>query len=79
MVFDALRERRIGVSVGGCLKQNMVSRRQRKREKLAVGPGSRECKAGHETNNCGELRVRWRGLCALGKGGQNMSVSRWVL
>ena len=46
----------------------MVSRRQRKREEVAAGPGPRELKAGHETNNCGELIVRWRGLRAL-KGG----------
>ena len=67
------------VAVGGCLKQNMASRGQRKRGKVAVGPGSGECKAGYETNNCGELRVRWRGLCALGEGGQNMGVPKWVL
>ena len=58
MVFDALREKSMHVSVGGCLKQNMASRRQRKREKVTVGPGSRECKAIYETNNFGELRVR---------------------
>ena len=34
----------MGVSVGRCLKQNMASRRQRKREKMIVGPGPRECK-----------------------------------
>ena len=49
------------VSVGGCLKQNMVFGRQRKREKVIVGPGSNECIAGYETNSCRELRVRWRG------------------
>ena len=67
------------VSVGGCCKQNTAFIRERKREKLAVGPGPRECKAGYETNNCGELRVRWRELCALGEGGQNMGVLMWVL
>ena len=41
-----------------------------------VGPGLRNCKAGYETTNCGELRVRWRGLRALGESGQNMGVSR---
>ena len=41
MVLDALREKSIDVSVGGCLKKNMASRRQRKREKVAVGQGSR--------------------------------------
>ena len=48
----------MGVSVGGCLKQNMASRRQtkRKREKLAVGPESRECKAGYKTHKCKEPR-----------------------
>ena len=50
-----------------------------KREKVALEPGSRDCKAGYETSNCGELRVRWRELCALGEGGQKMSVPRWVL
>ena len=50
------------VSIGGCLKQNMVFRRQRKREKVVVGPGSKECIAGYERNSCRELRVRWRGL-----------------
>ena len=72
MVLNALREKGTGVSVGeggGCLEQNRASRRQRKIEKAAVGPGPRECKAGHEPNNFGELRVRWGGLCALGNGG----------
>ena len=54
---------------GGCCKQNTAFIRERKREKLAVGPGPRECKHGYETNNCGELRVRWRKQCALGEGG----------
>ena len=54
----------MNVSVGGCLKQNTAFIRERKRKKVAVGPGSRECKAGYETNNCGE---------------QNISVLRWVL
>ena len=50
-----------------CCKLSLVLRRQGKIEKVMVGPGSRECKAGYEKNNCGELRVRWRGPCALGK------------
>ena len=54
---------------GGCCKQSMSSRRQRKREKVAVGPGPRQCKAGDETKICGKLRLRWGGLCALGNGG----------
>ena len=33
MVLDALREKSIDVSVGGCLKQNMAPRREEKREK----------------------------------------------
>ena len=33
MVFGALREKSMNVSVGGCLKQNMASRREIKREK----------------------------------------------
>ena len=62
------------------MEQKVASRRQRKREKVAFGPGPREYKAGHETSNCGELRVRWRGLCALSKGGgQNTSVPRRVV
>ena len=47
-----------------------VFQKTEKREKVPVGPGSRECKAGHETNNCEELCVRWKGLCALGKWGE---------
>ena len=58
------------VLVGECLKQSMVSGGERKREKVAVGPGSKGCYAGHETNNCGELRVRWRELRATRKGGR---------
>ena len=69
----------MGVSVGGCFKQNVVFRRERKREKVAVGPGSGECTAGYETNNCCDLRVRWRELCALGEGEQDIRVLRWVL
>ena len=46
---------------GGCCKQSMVPRRQRKGEKVAAEPGTRECKAGYETNNCGELRVDGEG------------------
>ena len=30
-----------------------------------VWPGPKKCKAGHEANNCGELRVKRRGPCAL--------------
>ena len=61
MVFDAFREKSMNVSVGGCLKQNMASRRERKREKVRVGPGLRECEAGYKTNNCRELRVSGEG------------------
>ena len=43
----------------------MVSRRQRKAEKVEFGRGLREFKARNETGNFGESRVRWRGLCAL--------------
>ena len=64
MELDALREKSMNVSVGECLKQNMASRRERKRAKLRVGPGLGECEARYETNGCGELRVRWRGLYA---------------
>ena len=59
------------------MKQKMVFRRQRKRGKVAVVPGSRECNEENETNNCGQLRVRWKGPCALGEGGgRNMGVSK---
>ena len=34
MVFGALREKSMIVSVGGCLKQNMASRREKKRESI---------------------------------------------
>ena len=57
------------VSLGGCCEQNKAFIRERKRGKVAVGPGSGERKAGFETNNCGELRVGWRGLCAFREGG----------
>ena len=33
-----------------------------KREKVSVGPGSREREAGYQTNNYEESRARWRGL-----------------
>ena len=69
----------MGVSVGGCFKQIMVFRREKKRGNVALGPGSGECKAGYETNNRCDLRVRWRKLCALGEGEQDISVLRCVL
>ena len=42
MVFDALREKRMNVAIGGCLKHRVASRRERKREELRVVPGLRE-------------------------------------
>ena len=33
MVLVALREKGMDVSVGGCLKQNLASRREKKRER----------------------------------------------
>ena len=33
MVLSALREKSMNVPVGGCLEQNMASRREKKREK----------------------------------------------
>ena len=42
-------------------KQNMVSRKQRKREKVRVGPVSGAFNAGYETSNCGELHVNGKG------------------
>ena len=61
----------MNVPVGGCCKQNTAFRRVRRGVKVAVGPGSGDCKAGYETSNCGELRVRWRELCALGEGAEH--------
>ena len=52
MVFGALREKSMDVSVGGCLKHNMASRREKRERKVGVGPGLRENEAGYETNNC---------------------------
>ena len=36
MVFGALREKSMNVSVGGCLKQNMAFRREKKRVRSEV-------------------------------------------
>ena len=58
MVLGALREKSMNVSVGGCLKHNMASRRGKKKKKVSVGPGLKKCEAGYETKNYGELRVR---------------------
>ena len=59
--------------VWGCLKQSMVPRKLRKREKVMVGPGSRGLKAGYETNNYGKFRVGWRLL--VGRWGQGINLS----
>ena len=67
------------VSRGVLEIEHGLHKREKKREKVAVGQGPRECKAGYETNNCGELRVRWRELFALGEGMQNMGVLMRVL
>ena len=37
MVFGALREKSMNVSVGGHLKQNMASRREKKRKSVSEG------------------------------------------
>ena len=66
------------VSIEGCLKQKMVFRRQRKREKVVVGPGSKECIAGYETHSCRKISVRWRGPVGRWQGG-HVRVSRGVL
>ena len=50
----------------------------RKTEKVVIGPGSKEYIAGYETNRCGELRVRWRGLVDRWEAGHGR-VSRGVL
>ena len=50
----------------------------REREKAVVGWGSKECIDGYETSNCGELRVRWRGLVGRWEVG-NGRASRGVL
>ena len=41
-----------------------LQKKEKEREKVAVGPGSRERKAGYVTNKYGELSVRWKGLRA---------------
>ena len=46
MVFCALRETSMGVSVGGCLNHNVASRRERKKEKVRAGPALRQSGAG---------------------------------
>ena len=57
------------VSVEGVLEtEEGLQEGESKRGKESVGPGLRVCKAGYETNSCGDLRVRWRGPYAL-KGG----------
>ena len=60
----------MNVPAGGCCKLNAAFRRETQIEKVAVGAGPRECEAEYETNNCGELRIRWREICALGEGGR---------
>ena len=52
----------------------MADTRRKKREKVGVGPGLRECEAGYETNNYGELRVDREGY--MHRRGQNTSVPR---
>ena len=71
----------MGVSVGGGAwnRTRPPEDREGERERVMVGPGLRVFKAGYETKNCGEFRVRWRGLCALGERGQNRGVPKWVL
>ena len=54
-----------------CCIQNVASRRQRRGQKVTVGPGSRESKAGHETKIRVDFCVRSGGLCGLGKEGAN--------
>ena len=44
--------------------------REREREKVTVRPGSRGCKAGHETDNCGEVRGDGEGYVHYEKGGR---------
>ena len=63
MVFDALREGGMGVLVGGCLKQSMVSRIERKREKVRVGPRLRECEAGYRQTIVGSCALDGEGYC----------------
>ena len=63
------------------MKQNMASRREREKERgeVRAGQGLKGGGAGYETKKCGELRVRWRGLCALGEMVQNTGVPRRAL
>ena len=64
--------------VGGCLKQDVVLGRQRKRVKVMVEPGSKECVAGYETKGCKEMRVRLRRLVGIWEVGHRR-VRRWML
>ena len=50
------------VSRGMLETEHGLQEREKEREKVSVGPGLGECEAGYETNNYGELRVRWSGL-----------------
>ena len=70
-------ERAVGIRRGGqdmgvpsgCYKQNLANTRRRKRAKVRIGPGLRECEVGYETIFCDELRLRWRGPLHKKRGG----------
>ena len=52
------------MSVPGWVLQTKLGRykTEKEREKLRIGLVRREWGAGYEKNNCGELRIRLRGL-----------------
>ena len=43
----------------GVLETEHCLQKTEKERKVAVGPGYKRGSAGHETSNCGEMRVRW--------------------
>ena len=68
-------ERKEHGRVSGVMRGTGHGLQEREKEREIGGWASvKGCEAGYETNNCRELRVRWRGLRALGERGQNMSV-----
>ena len=59
--------------------QHGLQNTEKERESHGCTRIKRGCNVGHVRIKCGEVRVRSGGLCALGKGGKNMGVSRWLL
>ena len=92
MVFDDMREKKcvsngwmgiweVGhgrVSRGVLETEHGLQKTEKEREKVVVGPGSKECIAGYERNSCRESRLRWRGLVGRWEV-EHSRVSRGVL